>query len=424
MAEAAALLGPLASGRCGACARRFAQEGPAGLVHGNRGRASPRGSTERDPRAGPRARPDRYDGANDSHLAELLAEHEGDQPQPGRASGASCGRPASPARAAGAHRATAAAATGCPRRACCSRPTAAGTTGSRTAAAADPASAPSTTRPGAMTGGHVPRAGGRRGLPDRPARHDPPPRPPAGALPRPHTHLRDPEGHAARRSRSSSPTRRTPTQFGRALAELGHHLDRRPEPAGEGPHRARLGDVPGPPRGRAAAGRRARHREPPTGSWPASCRASTGASACPRPTPSLPGGRCRPSSGLDAHLLSQVPPGRRQRPHRPGRGHHPPAAGRAGSPGLCRSTGRAPAAARWPARRMGRRADGPRPPGACGRQSSSAPSITLVPTSVPPPRVSALQHSRRRTIPGGASSPGRQLHERIQKERLSGSRTR
>ena len=57
--------------------RRFGEDGPAGLVHRNRGRASPRRIDDsiRD-RVRALAR-GRYDGANDSHLAELLAEHEG-----------------------------------------------------------------------------------------------------------------------------------------------------------------------------------------------------------------------------------------------------------------------------------------------------------------------------------------------------------
>jgi transposase len=57
--------------------RRFADEGPAGLVHGNRGHTSPRRideATREQVRALARGR---YDGANDSHLAELLAEREG-----------------------------------------------------------------------------------------------------------------------------------------------------------------------------------------------------------------------------------------------------------------------------------------------------------------------------------------------------------
>jgi transposase len=55
----------------------YERDGPAALVHGNRGRVSPR---RLDPALAERilvlARTT-YDGANDCHLAELLAEHEG-----------------------------------------------------------------------------------------------------------------------------------------------------------------------------------------------------------------------------------------------------------------------------------------------------------------------------------------------------------
>jgi transposase len=76
VAEAAELLG-LSVRSVWRLKRRFADEGPAGLVHGNRGRASPRRideSTREQVRALARGR---YDGTNDSHLAELLAEAEG-----------------------------------------------------------------------------------------------------------------------------------------------------------------------------------------------------------------------------------------------------------------------------------------------------------------------------------------------------------
>jgi transposase len=59
--------------------RRFRASGPAGLVHGNRGRASERrvGGDIRD-RVVALAR-GRYAGANDTHLSELLGEREGIQ---------------------------------------------------------------------------------------------------------------------------------------------------------------------------------------------------------------------------------------------------------------------------------------------------------------------------------------------------------
>ena len=75
-AEAAALLG-LSERQVRRLRRAFERDGPAALVHGNRGRPSTRRLAKpvRD-RIVELARTT-YDGANDSHLAELLAEHEG-----------------------------------------------------------------------------------------------------------------------------------------------------------------------------------------------------------------------------------------------------------------------------------------------------------------------------------------------------------
>lgn len=75
-AEAIELLG-LSERHAWRLRRRLLVEGPSSLVHGNRGRAS----TRRIPddlrsRIVELART-RYDGANDCHLTELLAEHEG-----------------------------------------------------------------------------------------------------------------------------------------------------------------------------------------------------------------------------------------------------------------------------------------------------------------------------------------------------------
>ena len=50
--------------------------GPAGLVHGNRGRASPRRLPDPDRERIVELARGRYAGVNDCHLAELLAEHE------------------------------------------------------------------------------------------------------------------------------------------------------------------------------------------------------------------------------------------------------------------------------------------------------------------------------------------------------------
>src|SRR5512142_1783625 len=57
--------------------RRYRRAGPAGLVHGNRGRTSDR-ATDADLRdRALELAQNRYAGANDTHLCELLAEREG-----------------------------------------------------------------------------------------------------------------------------------------------------------------------------------------------------------------------------------------------------------------------------------------------------------------------------------------------------------
>ena len=76
VSEAADLLG-LSERSVWRLKRRYAEEGPAGLVHRNRGRASPRRIDEAVRERVRSLARGRYDGANDSHLAELLAEHDG-----------------------------------------------------------------------------------------------------------------------------------------------------------------------------------------------------------------------------------------------------------------------------------------------------------------------------------------------------------
>jgi transposase len=76
VAEAAGLLG-LSERSVWRLKRRFGEEGPAGLVHGNRGRASSRRIAEPTRERVRTLARGRYDGANDSHLAELLAERAG-----------------------------------------------------------------------------------------------------------------------------------------------------------------------------------------------------------------------------------------------------------------------------------------------------------------------------------------------------------
>jgi len=75
MAEGATLLG-LSQRQLWRLRRAFDDDGPAGLVHGNRGRPSPR-RTPADVRSTILAIRERYGPVNDSHFRELLAEREG-----------------------------------------------------------------------------------------------------------------------------------------------------------------------------------------------------------------------------------------------------------------------------------------------------------------------------------------------------------
>src|SRR6266576_1882577 len=75
-AEAAALLG-LSERQVWRLRRAFERDGPAALVHGNRGRPSSRRLAEPVRAQIVELARTTYDGANDSHLAELFAEHEG-----------------------------------------------------------------------------------------------------------------------------------------------------------------------------------------------------------------------------------------------------------------------------------------------------------------------------------------------------------
>ena len=73
--EAVTLLG-LSERQAWRLKRRCLAEGPAALVHGNRGRASPRRTSQDVRERVVELGAGRYDGANDTHLTELLAEHE------------------------------------------------------------------------------------------------------------------------------------------------------------------------------------------------------------------------------------------------------------------------------------------------------------------------------------------------------------
>src|SRR5712691_3190362 len=63
--------------------RAFLERGPAGLVHGNRGRPSARRLSDEVRSRVVELAQTRYDGANDCHLTDLLARARGDRAQPG-----------------------------------------------------------------------------------------------------------------------------------------------------------------------------------------------------------------------------------------------------------------------------------------------------------------------------------------------------
>ena len=162
------------------------------------------------------------------------------------------------------------------------------------------------------------------------------------------------------------------SQVGRALVELGigSIVARSP------PH------VPGSARHGAAAGRRRRPRrgQRPAGSVPAPLQrplrgAGRGSDAG---LAAGPGGRpARPGAGL------QVPLQGRPRPHDPARRTDPPAAGGTWRAGLCRAAGRGPRPARWNDRRVRR---GARAAGDPGPSRSRPASRRRPASSGPKPR--------------------------------------
>jgi transposase len=76
LSEAAVLL-ELSERQTWRLKRAFLARGPAALVHGNRGRASPRRVSDELRSQVLSLAQTKYDGANDCHLTELLVEHEG-----------------------------------------------------------------------------------------------------------------------------------------------------------------------------------------------------------------------------------------------------------------------------------------------------------------------------------------------------------
>jgi transposase len=352
----------------------YERDGPAALVHGNRGRVSPR---RLDPALAERilvlARTT-YDGANDCHLAELLAEHEGIAI--GRASLRRLLRAAGQAsprrRRAPRHRS---------RR---DRMPQAGmllqVDGSRhdwlegrgprltLVGAIDDATGRLT---GAVFREQEDTAGYLIVLRDTVRRHGIP----LAVYRDRHTLFETPRGSLMTLEEQLADTR-TPTQLGRAFEELGITSIAARSPQAKG----RIERAWGTLQDRLVTELRLAGADD---------LPSANAVLAPLPAPLRPALRCArggPGSRLApvarrhpdrADLLPQVPPGRRQRPHGPGGRDDPPAATGTRPPGLCRPTGRGPAAARRPDRRVGRRARGARRAGT--RRSRAAPSARVGP---------------------------------------------
>ncbi len=362
----------------------YERDGPAALVHGNRGRVSPR---RLDPALAERilvlARTT-YDGANDCHLAELLAEHEGIAI--GRASLRRLLRAAGQAsprrRRAPRHRS---------RR---DRMPQAGmllqVDGSRhdwlegrgprltLVGAIDDATGRLT---GAVFREQEDTAGYLIVLRDTVRRHGIP----LAVYRDRHTLFETPRGSLMTLEEQLADTR-TPTQLGRAFEELGITSIAARSPQAKG----RIERAWGTLQDRlvtelrlAGADDLAERR---TRSWPASCPASTGASACPRRTRLPPGARCPPAPGSSGSAASSTAGSsptttRSGRVRRSSSCHRDPAAGAMpadGSRSSCGSTAGSScgtASARCSRCRH--------PPIPCSSGRSSRPAAT----SVPPPRV-------------------------------------
>ena len=306
MAEAAGELGLLRAPPL-APARDLRAADPAGLVHGNRGRSSPRASTRGPgPRRGAAADPLRASSTTATHRAARGARGHRPQPRDGR--GASCVPRASPARA------------GAGRRAHRSRRERMAAEGLAAPARRQPARLARGPRPwlsllgaiddatGTVPAARLPGPGGRRRLPRGARAPSSPPRASRGPSTATATAPSSRPG-GARAPRTERPTRRRLSQVGRALAELGiGSIAARCTP-GEGPHRAAVGHVPGPARGRAAPGghRRPGRRErlPAPPSWPATTERFAVPAADPVPAwrPVPPG--LRPRAGPRLQVPAQ-----------------------------------------------------------------------------------------------------------------------
>ncbi len=317
VAEAAELLG-LSERSIHRLRAQLQRDGPAGLVHGNRGRVSPRRLGEAT-----RARilglaKEEYAGCNDSHLADLLAEREGitiarsSLQRLLRAEG----RPSTRRRRAPKHRSR---RDRMPREGLLLQ-----TDGSRHDWLEDRG-------PWLTLVGYIDDATGRvtgatfrdqedsAGYLEALAGHAPPLRRAWRRLPRPPHHLRAGRVGAAHARGAARRQPRTDAA-GPHLRGARHRLGQGPQSPGQGPHRAALGHAPGPARGRAAD---RWHRRPRRGQ-----RLSARLPRAAQPPLHRPRRGSRAGLGTAtarhparADLLLQVPAHRGPRWHGAGRGH-------------------------------------------------------------------------------------------------------
>ncbi len=404
LTEAAELLG-LTERSIRRLRARLGCQGPAALVHGNRGRVSPRRLPDAVRERILELAADEYAGLNDSHLADLLAEREGITI--GRSSLQrllrEAGRPSPRKRRSPRHRRR---RDRMPREGLLLQ-----TDGSRHdwLEGRGPLAHPGRRHRRCHRARHrrdVPRPGGQRRLPRRPHRHHQPLWDTARHLPRPPHHLRAAESEPLTLEEQLVDSR-VPTQLGRTFARARHRVDRGPQSPGQGSRRAALGYAPGPPRRRAPHRRASRTVTAPTPSWLASWPVSTVASCVPagRPGASLAAAARRHAASSASAASSTAAPSRTTAP-----------CARGPRPSSCQRGPRAPVRAgqpvelqrpaRWAARRLGRRSASWSPRPHRSMRCSSAPSLAPGSRSGPLPRSAATATRVRRTIPGAGSGPG------------------
>ena len=414
VAEAARLLG-LSERSIRRLRARMEREGPAALVHGNRGR-SRRGDSRRGPPGGRRTRRGRYDGVNDVHLAELLAEHEGIK----------IGRAALRRLLRGAGRPAQAATPGPRHRSRRDRMPQGGPAPPDRRLAPRLARRPRSTadprrrdrrRDRAGDRRHVPRPGGHRGLPRDPRQTVGGHGVPLAIYRDRHTMFEPPQGPLDARGAARRHAHPDPARAGLRRARdrrRSRPAARRPRAASSGSGgRSRTASSP------SCASRASRIATAPTPSWPATCPATT-ALLVPAADP-VPAWRPLPRGPAHrAGLLPQVPPHRGPRRHGPGGRHDPAAAteGQRARPGpASASSSTCASTAGWSSGTARSSCSRRRPR---STPSSSAPSTRPASRSARCRRARRARRPRRRTTPGAGSGQARDSMPSSRKTRSGG----